>query len=290
MKETFYPPRPSSTAGSRTLSFTAIVALVVALIALGSSLLSAFNMQYEVRPEAIRVRSGLSTKEIPLDEVTNVWRPEKLSGGVRVFGTATSGLRTGRFRFNETGNITLYATQMDHLVVIDVGEDRYGLTPDDPEALMAAIADRATATFQPAGGRARATASMLVVVAVVLVAAGMAIYTLGLAGRFPQALRYELGPDGLTIRTGFRPVRVGYSEIERVEVASPKGYPARVYGTAIGSLFWGRFRWSAAGPNLYLYCTRLKPLVLLHLRSGRTIGLTPEEDERFVEALRQRLR
>jgi len=139
---------------------------------------------------------------------------------------------------------------------------------------MAAIADRATATFQPAGGRARATASMLVVVAVVLVAAGMAIYTLGLAGRFPQALRYELGPDGLTIRTGFRPVRVGYSEIERVEVASPKGYPARVYGTAIGSLFWGRFRWSAAGPNLYLYCTRLKPLVLLHLRSGRTIGLT----------------
>lgn len=290
MNETFYPAQPAPSSGLKGINFVTLLALLVAVIALASSMLSAMNMQYAVTPESIRIRSGFSTKEIPLDAVTDVWRPDRLTGGVRLFGTATSNLRTGRFRFNETGDITLYATKLDSLVVIDVSDARYGLTPEDPERLMEAIETRSPGTFQPAGGTGRATASMLIPLALVAVAAVSALYVTGAVGRFPKALRYELGPDGVTIRTGLSPVRIGYDELERVEVASPKGFPLRLYGTAVGSLLWGRFRWPDAGPNLRLYATRIKPLVLMHLRDGRTFGITPEEDERFVEAVRQRMR
>jgi len=290
MNETFYPPRPAPSAGLKGINLVTLFALLVVAIALGSSLLSAVNMQYAVSPESIRIRSGFSTKEIPLDAVTDVWRPERLTGGVRLFGTATSNLRTGRYRFNETGDITLYATLLNAMVVIETADGRYGLTPEDPEALMAAIGSRTTATFKPAGGTGRAAASMLIPVALVVVAAVGTVYATGLVGRFPQALRYELGPDGLTIRTGLRPVHIGYGEVKHVELASPKGFPVRIAGAAVGSLLWGRFRWPGAGPNLRLYGTRIKPLVLLRLRDGRTFGITPEEDERFVAALQQRLR
>lgn len=288
--ETFYPPRPARSHGLKGINFVTLAALLLAVLAVGSSMLSAMNMQYQVTPDALRIRSGFSTEEIALDAVTAVWRPETLSGAVRKFGTATSNLRTGRWSFRETGDITLFATRLDTLVVIDAGGRRYGVTPEDPEAFIAALEARAPATFEPLGGTGRASASMLIPILVVVVAAVVTLYATGIAGGFPQKLRYELGPEGLAIRTGFRPVHVAYSEVERVEVASPSGYPIRLYGTAVGSLLWGRFRWPAAGPNLHLYCTRMKPLVLLHLRDGRTIGITPEEDERFVAEFKRRMR
>jgi len=287
--ETFYPSRPASTVGLKGVIIVTVVALFFAVAALASAALSAVNLQYEVTPEALRIRSGFSTKEIPLDAVTAVWRPETLSGGGRMFGTAAPGLRTGRWRFNETGRIELFATYLDDLVVMDTADGRYGVTPADPDGFVRALGERTPATFAPAGGGARIPGALWVLVLVIGIAAVLTVYVLGLAGRFPQRLRYELGPDGLTIRTGFRPVRVPYRDVERVELASPKGFPLRIYGTAVGSLLWGKFRWPAAGPNLYLYCTRLKPLVLLHLRNGRTIGITPEEDERFVAEFRKRM-
>jgi len=287
--ETFYPPRPARSQGLKGVNFVTLAALILALAALGSSLLSALNMQYQVTAEALRIRSGLSTEEIPLDEVTGVWRPEALTGGVRQFGTSMPNLRTGRWRFNETGSITLFATRLDTLVVIDTEERRYGVTPQDPDAFMAALEGRTPATFEPLGGTGRISGTMIILVLVIVVGAAASMYAVGTAGRFPQMLRYELGPDGLTIRTGFRPVHVPYAEVEQVKVASPRGFPVRIYGTAVGSLLWGRFRWPDAGPNLHLYCTRMKPLVLLRLRDDRTIGITPEEDERFVTELRKRM-
>lgn len=290
MKETFYPPRPTRSHALKGINFVTLAALLLAVAALASSMLSAVNMQYQLTPEALRIRSGFSTREIPLDEVTALWRPESLTGGVRKFGTAMPGLRTGRFSFKETGNITLYATHLEALVIIDTADHRYGVTPEDPEAFMAAVQARTPGIFEPLGGTGRFPGSMVVLILVIVAGGAVTFYATGLAGRFPQTLRYELGPDGLTIRTGFRPVHIRYPDVERVELASPKGFPVRLYGTAIGGLLWGRFRWPDAGPNLHLYCTRMKPLVLLHLRDNRTIGITPEEDERFVEVIRTRLR
>ncbi|BAD41630.1 hypothetical protein STH2645 [Symbiobacterium thermophilum IAM 14863] len=289
MNETFYPPRPARSQGLKGISFVTLAGLTLAVLALASSMLSALNMRYEVTPEALRIRSGFSTREIPLDEVTGVWRPEALTGGVRKFGTSVPNLRTGRWRFNETGDITLYATRLETLVVVDTADGRYGVTPENPDAFTDALRSRLPAGFSPAGGSGTAAASMLIPLLLVAVAVPTTLYAVGLPSRFPQTLRYELGPDGLTIRTGFRPVQVRYADVERVEVASPKGYPIRIYGTAVGSLLWGKFRWPDAGPNLYLYCTRMKPLVLLRLRDDRTIGITPEEDERFVAELRKRM-
>lgn len=93
----------------------------------------------------------------------------------------------------------------------------------------------------------------------------------------------------MTIQTGWRPVLVPYSEIVAVEIATPRGWPLRLMGTQVGGVLWGRFYWKAAGPNLRLYATETKPLVLLRLTGERTIGITPAESDRFVEALRKRM-
>ena len=139
MNETFYPPRPARSQGLKGINFVTLAGLTLAVLALASSMLSALNMRYEVTPEALRIRSGFSTREIPLDEVTGVWRPEALTGGVRKFGTAVPNLRTGRWRFNETGDITLYATRLETLVVVDTADGRYGVTPENPDAFMDAV-------------------------------------------------------------------------------------------------------------------------------------------------------
>lgn len=289
LTQTFYPSQPDRTPGLVATRFVTLVVLLFVLISLGNSFVAAANMQYQVTATAVRVRSGLRNVEVPLAEVVDVTLVEKPTGGLRVFGTGLPGLKTGRWRFTETGDINLYATQLDALVVVDAGDDRWGLSPSDPQGFMQAIANRTPGTFQPPGSLPRVLLGLAVPVLLVVVAAGAVLYTMGAVGRFGKALRYELGPEGLTIRTGLRPVRIGYREIGQVETASPKGFPLRLAGASVGGLLWGRFRWPEAGPKLRLYATRMKPLVLLRLKDGRTFGITPAQSEQFVAAVEQRL-
>lgn len=290
--ETFYPPKPTSTHWLRIFRVVSLVLLLLLTLPIGNGLLGAFTLEYRVTESAVQVRYGVRTEQIPLSEITRVWIVERPSKGVRLFGIGTPGLRTGRWRFAETGELSLYATELDQLAVIEYGSGgglhRVGLTPAEPQALVDAVATGTPAILHPAGSPASAALGITVGFIIMLLAIAVVAITVSYAIRFARELHYELGPRELTIWTGWRPVRIPYREMTQVEIASPKGNPFKSAGTEVGGLRWGTFYWKAAGPKLSLYTTRAKPLVLIRTKS-RTVGITPEEDERFVEALRQRM-
>ena len=63
-------------------------------------------------------------------------------------------------------------------------------------------------------------------------------------------------------------------------------------GIAVGEAFgrrglWGGFGWLYTSKGLLgLYVSRTDRVVLVRLRTGRPLLVTPEDDERFVAALR----
>lgn len=290
MTETFLPPHAPRSPLLRVFMGLLTGLLIFVGGMLGKDLFGALTLRYAVAPGEVIITYGLQTEHIPLDALKGSWVLERPTGVVRRAGTGTGSLKSGSWQTRETGPITLYATRLEPLLVLETESRRYGITPDDLEGFSRALSQRSPATFEPAGGRTRSALSMLFPLALTVVGFGLTSATIWLAGRFPKRLRYELGPDGLTIQTGWRPVRIGYQEIRKVERAEPAGHPLRLWGTHLPGVLWGCFSWKAAGPNLRLYATQARPLLLLHLDGDRTIGISPEEDERFVRALKQRMK
>ena len=101
--------------------------------------------------------------------------------------------------------------------------------------------------------------------------------------------RFELGPASLRIVWPIRRRDIELSSVERVEIVSARdlrpefGFLARV---GAGGL-WGGFGmlWSSKGRHIDFYVSRLAPLVLIRRRTGHPLLITPEQPERFVDAL-----
>lgn len=99
-------------------------------------------------------------------------------------------------------------------------------------------------------------------------------------------LRYELSPEAITVR---RPV--GSLRIDRANIASVEQIPAGSLGFALrlfasGGLFgvFGLF-WSSAMGRFWIWGTRADHLVLLRLRTGLPVVLTPDDDAALTREL-----
>jgi Bacterial PH domain len=77
---------------------------------------------------------GARARRLTAEEIAHVERLAT-AGGV-VAGS-------GGFDSRLLGEIDLYASDLDHGVLLDLGESRLVLTPDEPEAFLAALAGRA---------------------------------------------------------------------------------------------------------------------------------------------------
>lgn len=253
------------------------------------ALWGASNLSYQVTDAELRITYAWHERSIPLSAIDSVEivAPVKLS---RVAGTSAPGLYAGRWTGRETGRITLYAKNLDSLLVVRTAAGAWGLTPADPAAMKAALLDRTPGGFpvRAAGGSPWLLLSPIFLVIILLIPGTWWIFRL--IYRFPAALTYELGPSELVIETGWRPVRLPYSEIESVEATTLKGWPLRVYGSELKGVYWGLFRWTAVpGKRIHLYATQLKPIVLI--RAGkRSFGLSPADSAGFVAALQERTR
>lgn len=287
MDERFAPHQVSST---RLLWLLFVPISLVMLLVLGitvKNLHGALTMNYNVTAGGLEIRYGITTERIPADQIRRIWTLEQPTGVVRTFGTSTAGLKQGRWTTAETGPILLYATTLRPLLVIETEQAKFGISPADPQALTAALDEGRPGSFAPLRVDG-SLAGLWVPIWLTLLLPVLLWVVLGKVFRFPKALQYELGPDGLVIETGWRPITVRYGEIEGVAIAEPKGWPLRLYGTQVTGVLWGKFSWRPAGKNLYLYATRAKPLVLVQL-AEKTIGITPADDEGFVAALQRRL-
>ena len=283
----FYPPKPRT--GSLVWLLTLLTGLAT-LVVLGLSIWTAWGratLRYDVTPAHLAITFGPSVVEIDRDQVRQVSLVERPTRGRRHVGTNMPGLKQGTWSFEETGRITLYATTTDALVVIETADRKWGISPEDPQAFMAAVASGGSGTFAPVRQSATGGVVMLFVVSALLIATTVSISVF--LRRLAGTMRYEIGPDALRIYGGWRPIEVPYRAIESVSIENPSGVPLRIAGVGMPGLHWGPHQWKAVGPGLRLYSTRLKPLVVV--RAGRrTYGLSPERDTEFVDELSRKIR
>lgn len=261
-----------------------VTALLVWLIV--DSVRTVGTLEYEVTPTQVTIVHGGSQEQIDRDEIVAVQVIERPSGARRLFGTSLPGLKAGRWSFTETGHITLYATALSPLVVLETAERKFGVSPEDASGFVTAVEQGMVGTFAPVSVEGGAE---LVVLIIFLVLSILFILVLVLfLVRLARTLGYELGPDDLVVHGGLRPIRIPYKTITGVEEANPKGYPVRIGGASMPGLYWGRFTWRDVGPRLSLYATRMKPLVIVRTER-RTYGLTPEDTEGFLRELERRI-
>lgn len=251
-----------------------------------STTLGARTLVYEITPSEVVITYGLKKTRIDRSEITAVELIEQPTRGRRVFGTNVPGLKEGRWSFEETGRITLFATSLTPLLVIETESGKWGISPQDPQAFLAAVESGATGAFQPvpSGGSGPFIALLLLV----LLTAGIVVVLIFYIFRVSRNIAYELTDDAVLIHGSWRPVKIPYAKITGVRIANPEGVPLRLFGIGMPGLHWGSYGWKQAGPNLQLYATRLKPLVLISA-GARTFGVTPEDDERFAAELKRRI-
>jgi hypothetical protein len=288
MVQRFDAVRPGPSWWWRLVLILIVATPLLPLFLLVQTAWGAQNMAYTVTPDALQIRYGWTEQRIPLDQIQSVGlvQPTRYS---RINGTGMPGLYEGRWTSEETGRITLYATRLDSWVVLTTADQKWGLTPSDPTAFQAALQLRQTATFQPAAPDRSGGWVFTLVMLPGLVVGPLLWYVFYLIARFRKGLTYELGPEGLVIRTGWRPVFIRYAEIEKAEEVSPKGGPSRLYGTCVSGCYWGAFSWYPFAKRIQLYATRIKPIVLIQTKTGKMFGLSPADSAGFLGVLHERI-
>jgi hypothetical protein len=100
---------------------------------------------------------------------------------------------------------------------------------------------------------------------------------------------FEVDVTGLRIRWPLRVRAIPAREIAEAVLLSRDAFRREFgWGMRIGAGgLWGGFGWLYTRKGLLeLYVSRTDRLVLVRVRTGRALLLTPESDERFVAALR----
>lgn len=282
----FHPPKTKMGWAIRLLFAILILAVLWPMWLAISTTLGARTLAYEITPAEVVITFGFKKTRIDRSEITAVELIEQPSKGRRLFGTNVPGLKEGRWSFEETGRITLFATSVTPLLVIETESGKWGISPQDPQAFLEAMETGMTGEFQPVPGGG--SGPFIALLLIVLLTAGIVVVLIFYVFRVSRNIAYELGDDALLVHGSWRPVQIPYAKITGIRIANPEGVPWRIFGIGMPGLHWGSYSWKQVGPNLYLYATRLRPLVLISAGT-RTYGVTPEDAERFVAELKKRV-
>src|SRR5512133_913460 len=123
------------------IGLAAVIALVPVAVAGTAGAIWTFSpVAARVEGGEIRIARKLAPAVvIPVAEVRRV-EPIAPQYARRVAGTAVpGGVRYGHFRSPELGDVQLYAWRSDAYVLLDTEGARIVVTPDDPEAFVAAV-------------------------------------------------------------------------------------------------------------------------------------------------------
>jgi len=244
----------------------------------------------------LRIERPLRPVELPLSEVRVVGRlpREALSGLLRTGGSGGAFGYYGRYWSRRLGAIRLYATRRDEYVLVDTATGRFVVTPDDPDAFVAAVmqgAPRAAPLGSPealapaAGGRGVWKTALKVLAGVALLAGGILLVAWGWA---PRTVRLD-GDAVVVERTWGAPVTIPLpSEPGAVRPLSReelRGF-RKVSGTSLGAVRYGRFRSDALGA-FQLYAPGRGVHWLLETPEGKVV-VVPDDPAAFEAGVRER--
>lgn len=283
----FRPFQPKQGPLLWAVAATALLGLLLPAGLGAYTLWGAATLAYEITPDEVLIVYGPSTSRIKRAAIVSARVIDQPSRARRVAGTSIPGHYQGRWSFTETGPITLYATSLEGIVVLETAARTWGISPDDAGAFLAALESGGTGRFAPVPSDDVAGFAVLAFLPLLLAvgAGAMIAYVL----RIRRNLGYELTSRELVIHGGWKPVSLPYRNIGGVEVAEPVGVPRKAYAVSMPGLYWGSFTWMQVAPRVKLYATRLRPLVVIEC-GGETYGLSPDKPEAFVAALKERLR
>jgi len=115
-----------------------VVLVLPAAILLGCALATVRG--YELAPGLLRVRRLLWTTEVALDGLERAWAsPEAMRRSWRLFGNGGLFSITGIFRNARLGTYRAYAMDPKRAVVIELAQRKLVVTPESPEAFLAAL-------------------------------------------------------------------------------------------------------------------------------------------------------
>ncbi|HLN61515.1 MAG TPA: PH domain-containing protein [Symbiobacteriaceae bacterium] len=262
------------------------LSLLIPFGLIGREVWAVSTMTYDLTPDAVLITYGADVIRVDRAAVTNP-RLVSPSSTRKLNGTGMPGAYSGRWQFAEFGQVRLYATRLEQVVLLPTPDQTWAVSPAEPEAFLNALQAGGTGQWQPARGESpwltAAVIGFIDLLVFVIVAAILVYYA-----RLPRTIRYALTDEGLRVEGGRLRLLLPYDRITSVEQATPAGHPWRKFGASLPGLHWGHFSWRSVGGPLRLYATALKPLVLV--RTGQDVyGLTPEEPERFVTELSRRI-
>jgi hypothetical protein len=250
---------------------------------------------FAVEGGAIGVERPLRAIAIPVAAVRSagLLPPGALRGALRLGGSAGLFGYYGRFWSRSLGAFRLYATRREGLVRIDTGDDRFVLSPGDPERFLAEVLARAPRAASPAGVPApvrrvsrRTKLALAAGIAIVPLAVGAT-----LAASWAQApVAARVSPEAVIVeRRWTDAVEIPLARVRGAAVLSPAALRGlrRVAGYSGSDVHHGRFRSDALG-EFQLYAWRRGPAVLLET-SGRPVVLTPDDPDRFVAEVERAL-
>jgi len=220
---------------------------------------------------------------------------ERVAGAVRLGGSGGLFGHFGWYFSRRLGAFRMYASRRSGLVLVETDDEAFVLSPGDPDAFTEALLARAPAARRWAGEasaaphrfpKARLLRSLGLVLAAALVLVGSLFALIwGLAPVAAQVTR-----EAVRVERRWAPaIELPLAGVRDAEIMAPQ-YGRRWWrtnGTAFGQVRYGRFASRELGP-FRLFAWRSGPYVLLETDEGRVV-LTPNEPERFVAEVRERM-
>ncbi len=101
-----------------------LMAIVLCTVVIGSA---CAPIRLKANDDKITIRLLLGSREIPLNEVTEVRKISKsdISGSIRTFGSGGLFGYLGRFKNNRLGSYTMYATELNNLLLVSTHNKKY---------------------------------------------------------------------------------------------------------------------------------------------------------------------
>lgn len=224
--------------------------------------------------------------------------PEPVRMG-RTSGAGLGDFQMGWYRLPEFGRVYRLTTASAPYVFVDTKVTvsaetsaragmRYVFSPEEPLQFVESLEDARSGTahtgtvpFSSAPGKGASTWPALIV-GLLIVPLGIALPSLVARGR--RDLRYEVGPDGITVHHLGRAV-YAWAAIEDVSVREePLRGLVRLLGTSLPGYHVGRYRARDIGV-VQMNATRTTPPLVVVVTKGVRIVLTPEDIDGFMRAV-----